>query len=252
MTLSLRIATWNLMRARPSGGRRTAALLAHMDAIGPDVWVLTETFRDLRPGPGYKLVASSTDAPDREAGGGECWVAIWSRVDASAVSLTADPARTAAAHVQVSDREALIVIGTVLPWLADSHCAPLRGADAFCEVLGRQSDEWSRVQQDYPDAGLCVAGDFNQDLAASHYYGSTRGRVALRQALVQARLVCLTAGERDPLAGVPGRASIDHICVSERLLRHGPPHVQVWPSPPLDRRRLTDHFGVQVDLPVTA
>lgn len=236
------------MRARPGVGRRTAALRAHMDAINPDVWVLTETVRDLCPGPDYTLVASSTDAPDREAARGECWVAVWSRLPATSLPLTADPERTAAARIQPVGCAPLVVVGTVLPWLADARYAPLRGGDAFCKVLERQAAEWSALQRGHPDAGFCVAGDFNQDLAHSHYYGSGRGRAALGRALAEARLVCLTAGAGDPLADVPGHASIDHLCVSECLLVDGPPRVRSWPAPPLERRRLTDHFGAHVDL----
>jgi endonuclease/exonuclease/phosphatase family metal-dependent hydrolase len=140
----------------------------------------------------------------------------------------------------------------VLPWLDDRRYAPLRGSDAFCEVLRRQAAEWSSLQQENPDAGICVAGDFNQDLAPSHYYGSARGRLALRHALAEARLVCLTAGADDPLAQVPAHASIDHLCVSEWLLPAERPQARSWPSPPLDRHRLTDHFGVYVDLELKA
>jgi hypothetical protein len=145
----------------------------------------------------------------------------------------------------------LAIVGTVLPWLADRRYAPLRGGAAFCEVLGRQAAEWRSLRRDHPDSGLCVLGDFNQDLARSHYYGSAHGRAALERALVEAQLVCLTAGARDPLAGVSGHSSIDHVCVSEGLLLDGLPSVAVWPSPPLERRRLTDHFGAYVDVRVS-
>jgi hypothetical protein len=222
-----------------------------MDAIRADVWVLTETWRDLKPGPGYALIAQSADAPDRESATGECWVAIWSRLPAEALPLSADPERTAAARVSSQAGASLVIVGTVLPWLADRRYAPLRGSAAFCEVLGRQAAEWRDLQRDQPDSGLCVLGDFNQDLAPSHYYGSARGRTALECALVGAQLVCLTAGAGDPLSDVSGHASIDHVCISDRLLRDGLPSVVAWPSPPLERRRLTDHFGAYVDLPIS-
>ena len=40
-----------------------------MARVDADVWVLTETHRDLSPGPGYRLVSHSEDAPDRDARG---------------------------------------------------------------------------------------------------------------------------------------------------------------------------------------
>lgn len=244
----MQIATWNLMRARPGPGKRTAALLTQMDKISPDVWVLTETFRELQPGPEYTLVSSSSDAPDREARAGECWVAIWSRLEAKPIALTADPERSAAVRLESVNGPATVVVGTVLPWLADHRYAPARGGEAFCNALSRQAAEWQRLQAAHSDAALCVAGDFNQDLAHAHYYGSKRGRMALRRALEDAHLVCLTAGSHDPLAKVPNHASVDHLCVSASLVANGRPSVDAWPEPPLMRGRLTDHFGVRVDL----
>jgi hypothetical protein len=246
----VRIATWNLNRARPGHGKRTSALLDHMTTVSADVWVLTETFRDLQPRGGYSLIASSSDATDRDAAVGECWVAIWSRVAATPVALEADPERTAAARLQPVGGAPLIVVGTVLPWLSDTRYAPARGGDAFCEVLGRQAAEWHSLQNDHPDAGLCIAGDFNQDLASTHYYGSAKGKAALAWTLADARMVCVTAGTRDPLADVSGHSSIDHLCVSESLIAHGDIVVGAWPTPPLERARLTDYFGVHVTMPV--
>jgi endonuclease/exonuclease/phosphatase family metal-dependent hydrolase len=217
-----------------------------MAKISPDVWVLTETSRTLQPGPGYSLVASSSDAPDR-TNRGECWVAIWSRLHATPITLSADPERSGAIRLQHAIGSTLVV-GTVLPWLSDRRHAPARGADAFCDVLTRQAAEWRQLQVANPGAALCVAGDFNQDLAPSHYYGSKRGRVSLDCALGETGLVCLTAGAYDPLAMVPDRASIDHICVSESLIANGRPQVLVWPEPSLVSERLTDHFGVCAEL----
>ena len=241
------------MRARPGASKRTAALLAEMAKIRPDLWVLTETFRALQPGPEYSLVASSSEAPDR-TGIDECWVAIWSRLDATPLALSADPERSAAVRLCHTEGSSLLV-GTVLPWLADQRNAPTRGADAFCDVLMRQAAEWRDLQAAHSGAALCVAGDFNQDLAPKHYYGSRRGRVALDRALEESQLVCLTAGAHDPLATMPDHASIDHICVSRSLIANGRPRVCTWPEPPLARTRLTDHFGAYVDLscsPVSA
>lgn len=113
----MRIATWNLMRARPGQGRRTTALRDHMSVVNADVWVLTESHRELapdsaaprqdgagdrdpppapRPRPdGHALIASSHQAPDRGPDAGERWVTIWSRIPAEPIALGADPERTA-------------------------------------------------------------------------------------------------------------------------------------------------------------
>jgi hypothetical protein len=70
----------------------------------------------------------------------------------------------------------------------------------------------------------------------------------LRATLADARLVCLTADERDPLYSVPDRASIDHICISDTLAAAAMPRARSWPASPLDRDEMTDHFGVYADL----
>jgi hypothetical protein len=183
----MRLATWNLARARP-GGRRAAALLEHVTAVDADVWVLTETWRELSPGAGYRLVAASGPARDREADAGELWVAAWSRLPGDAHMLgTTDPERTAAVRIAPPGARPTIVYGTVLPWLSDARTPGVRGAEAFCAALDVQREDWARLRREAPEAGLCVAGDFNQDLAARHYYGSARGRAALADALSSGR-----------------------------------------------------------------
>jgi hypothetical protein len=128
----LRIATWNLMRARPGGSTRIRALVSLMEDSGVDIWVLTETHRELSPCPEYACVAHSADVPDREAASGECWVAIWSRLPAEPLRLEAEPDRTAAARVITSTGAPLLAVGTVLPWLSDRRtcrfAAPWRSA----------------------------------------------------------------------------------------------------------------------------
>lgn len=220
------------MRARPGAGTRTRALTTQIAKIEADVWVLTESHRELAPAPSYQLVASSESAPDLDGVGGERWVTIWSRVHAEEAALGADPERTAAVKVSLSDGGALLVVGTVLPWLADSRHETLRGADAFCDALKGQAAAWRRLQAAHGGAPLCVAGDFNQDLSQRHYHGSKRGRTELTRALEETGLVCLTASPHDPLAAASSHASIDHLCVSASLLAAGRPAASTWPEPP--------------------
>jgi hypothetical protein len=211
-----------------------------MGRIGADVWVLTETHREFSPGPGYLLVASSADAPDRDAKRGECWVAIWSKLPAVPIHLTADLERVAAAKVS----DSVTVVGTVLPWLSDDRHPEIRGEAAFRARLSEQLADWMKLS----NSRLCVAGDFNQDLLTTgHYYGSSGGRQALRDALKEAGLQCLTGDGSDPLAAAPGLASIDHICVSG-VRSVGLPPSTSWPVVGELDRKLSDHYGVWADL----
>ena len=100
----------------------------------------------------------------------------------------------------------------------------------------------------FPNATLIVAGDFNQDLAVKHYYGSKRKRALVETALRDAKLVPLTAGLDDPIArdSTP-YACIDHICVSESAgwtLNS----TTRWPDTPAPVLPLSDHFGVSVEV----
>lgn len=250
----MQIATWNLARARP-GGRRAAALLRHMEAITADVWVLTETWRDFTPGAGYELAATSEVAPDRPASAGERWVAIWTRLPGAAHQplRTRDNERTAAARLSVPGRRPLVVYGTVLPWLSDAR-RPVgaRGSAGFCAALGLQTADWREIQASEGSPALCVAGDFNQDLAQRHYYGSKQGRTVLRKSITDSGLRCLTAGAPDPVLARGGLASIDHVCVSGGLALRADSPVLAWPEADELGGRLTDHFGVVAALAYTA
>lgn len=246
----MHIATWNLARPVP-GRRREGALLDHMARVDADVWALTETHLALAPGDGFRLVATSSPAPDRTPD--ERWTAIWARADLVAdVIETSDPERTACARLREEHGQALYVYGTVLPWLSDERRVPLRGAEAFAAALEAQASDWCRLRSDDPRAVLCVAGDLNQDLLPTgHYYGSAAGRARLRGALQRAGLVCLTGEDRDPVARLGGaRASIDHVCVAglgDSV--EGAIHTAVvWPTSAEVGSQLSDHHGVAIKL----
>jgi len=174
--LALRLATWNLARTNPRSTARIQTLQSHMATINADIWILTETWKQIAPPPEHHLVATSTPAPDRESAAGERWTTIWSRHPAQALTLAAEPDRTAAALITPPNSRPIIVYGTVLPWLSDQRRAPVTGGDAFIASLAAQSEEWRDLRTKHLTTGLIVAGDFNQDLAEKHYYGSGRGR----------------------------------------------------------------------------
>ena len=235
----MRLATWNLDRCRPSATERANALRNAMYKVNADVWVLTETHVEFSPGPDYYLLAHSADAPDRDSKRGECWVAIWSRSAGDSVQLTADLERVAAARVG-----GCVVVGTVLPWLSDNRDPQLSGEDAFRARLSEQAADWQRLRA---QGGLCVAGDFNQDLLpAGHYYGSKGGRDLLRETLSSCQLDCLTGGDDDPLVGELGLANIDHICI-HRMLPSTHPRSSAWP-PVGQLNGLTDHYCIYADI----
>jgi hypothetical protein len=235
----LRVATWNLERCNPKSKARRQRLVEYINRIDADVWIFTETYESFSPGAEFNLISFSNAAPDRHSRLGECWVAIWSRLSAHPISLSADLERVAA--IRIGD---LSIVGTVLPWLGDKRNG-VAGSNAFCKQLELQAADWIRLNQE--SRGLCVAGDFNQDLSNhGHYYGSKVGRAALRFALEQSNLKCLTSGDNDPLTPC-GRASIDHICV-QGIAANWTPTCDVWPKPGALHANLSDHYGVYADL----
>jgi len=188
-------------------------------------------------------VASSSPAPDRTDQ--ERWTLIWVR-DLEAEQLqTRDGERTACARIE-DQGSSLTLDGTVLPWLSDLRRDPLRGSRAFCAAVDDQLQDWIDVRTEDPRSLLCVAGDFNQDLGASHYYGSRIGKQHLRASLQFAGLRCCTAGDLDPVHPSTGRQSIDHLMLDERIRMTG--KAVAWPDYEGVGKRLSDHYGVWTEV----
>lgn len=135
----------------------------------------------------------------------------------------------------------------MLPWRGSTWRGFLSaGGRAFGEALELYGGDWKRLKAKFPKAVLVVAGDFNQDLAPRHCYGSRDQRQALRKALKDTDLSATTGGNRDPIAARSAPcARIDHICIT------GSAGLTItatfrWPEASEPDRRLSDHFGVAV------
>lgn len=247
---SMRIATWNLRRPGDLASKRGQALLRRMsETKDVDVWVLTETHDSISPGEGY--IGTATNGTDREQRPGEQWTMIWSRLPVLNRESTEDSIRTVCVRVATRHFGPMLVYGTVLPWRADQRWLPLRGGAAFERVLQEQESDWQRLRHKYPDDLLCVAGDFNQNLGPRLYSGGTAlGRSALRRALSNALLDCLTGDDHDPVAELTGnvRCNIDHICLDSRVVTSSDVSRGAWPSTTTELKGLSDHFGVWVEV----
>jgi hypothetical protein len=243
----MKIATWNLERALPQSvkAERQRQWLNRIDA---DIWILTETHLGITPSEDYCSVASGL--PDRPGDDGERWAQIWVKPGELTPLDTCDQSRTAAALLTLPNGQQWVLYGTVLPWLGRSwRDYPASQGQASAAAPAAQQADWQRLRATYPQAILVVAGDFNQDLNALHYYGSRHNKQALRQALDSVRLVCFTAGENDPVHQLINgqHSNIDHICLSQDL----PGQFQrsfAWPPQLEDLRGLSDHFGVGVEI----
>jgi hypothetical protein len=246
VTRRMRIATWNLERPTPAQGR-VAQMREHMHAVSASLWILTETHKAVGPSGDYHCVFSGE--PDRSSQPGERWIGLWS-VSAltSLSSYVSDPSRCAAAHVPGSELGELIVYGCVLPWSTPWRGIPAENGQAFDAALSAMVSDWHRLRTAFPEAHLVVAGDFNQSLAAHHYYGSKRKRFLLETALAETGLRVPTSGPGDPIARDSAPyACIDHICISDDCGWRAVATSR-WPETSAPVRRLSDHFGVAVDL----
>jgi endonuclease/exonuclease/phosphatase family metal-dependent hydrolase len=241
---AITIATWNL--DRPSSGPhsvRTQRIRSAIESVEADIWVLTETRASLAPVHGYFSVHSQPHA-DRRRDHDERWVSIYSRWPAT---LLWTDAWSATASVASAHGE-LLVHGVVLPYMnepgpAGSH-AP--GWTRFMEELLNQRSRWMWIRAQYPSAPLIVAGDLNQNLDGSRWYGSRRTRLALRQALEAAGLNCLTT--EDVVASHKLRINhlVDHICVTGDLALNG--GIKCWEPTTSDGLPMSDHPGVAAQL----
>jgi endonuclease/exonuclease/phosphatase family metal-dependent hydrolase len=244
----VKLATWNLERPTELRGLRKQRIQRVLSEINADIWVLTESVRTLPALSGFH--AEHTHGADRPAEPDECWASVWSRYPIVERFTTSDPTRSVAIRVE-SPLGPLVVYATVLPWLGSpwrEH--PSADGVAFAAAVSSQLRDWQTLARDNSDAELIVAGDLNQDLSPKHYYGSRRNQRCLKNALEAAGLLALTAGEADPVPRhAPGRASIDHICAPIRATHWHSATRSSWPERPEPDSRLSDHFGVWIDVP---
>jgi endonuclease/exonuclease/phosphatase family metal-dependent hydrolase len=242
----IRIATWNVQRLKLSEVKRRDHLLMAIQAMQADIWILTETHASLSPGLGFTSATTEESDPIHEPG--ETWVTIWSRFPIEPIARTSDPSRACAARIVPNGSRPLVGYGTVLPWIGSTwQGIPSANGAAFSAALNAQLSDWVSLQREHPDCDFVLAGDFNQDMSTSHYYGSRRNREALEGAITTAKLRCLTAAGLDPvLKHAPSHASIDHICASAGLVSVSSP--VSWPISNNPQKGLSDHFGVLVEL----
>ncbi|MGJ8649505.1 MAG: endonuclease/exonuclease/phosphatase family protein [Opitutaceae bacterium] len=244
--MEFRIANWNIERPQADQTEKISALIAHMQCVDADIWILTESNRQVVPAPGYH--SQHSGQPDRPSGDGEVWCSIWSRYELEDLNTyVSDPARCTAARLQHPTMGGILVYGLILPWHTDNwQNRPNKDGVAFTEALKLYQNDWRRLTAEFPDDLLIVAGDFNQNVTNEHYYGSALRRERLQQAMDADGLRILTSYESDPISrDSPDYACIDHICVSKRqnlkLIE-----TTRWPDEPKPDRKLSDHFGVSV------
>ena len=251
----MRIGTWNVeyvFKDRLDVLRRVLALRDNQ----ADIWVLTETHDELIP-PGMEFAAHSEPRPKNFSAirPGSRWVSIWSRFPIiEQVSLPgADMKRTTCAILDIGEGRTLAVYGTVMPWHSDQSehppqppQPPLPNWSEHHRVVPLQAAEWHMLREKYPEAPLCIAGDYNTDMATGRRYGTKEGIAALRSGLDACDLFCATEPGRVPDGLLPV-LPIDHISLP-RAWESATKVVSAWPA---FKGVISDHSGlvVEVNLP---
>ncbi len=238
----MRFGTWNVEYGfGPRNPDRLAALAAHP----ADIWVLTETHRDLDLSASHTPVYSDPRKLRRE---GSRWVALWSRFPLLRVLTTPDPGRMAAALFD-TPAGPLAVAGVVLPWHSDRGDAGVvpqpKNWEEHRRVIAHEVPSLLRgLREQAPGARRVFAGDFNTSLAPPHSYGVKDGRATLAALLEAESLVCHTAQVRYP-SPAPDYTLIDHVCTD--LWPSG--GVETWSGKDGTKPRMSDHPGVVVTFP---
>jgi hypothetical protein len=238
----MRIGTWNVEYAYT---KRLDALRQVIAENPADIWVLTETHDDLAP-KNCPYVAHSEPRPKNWAGirDGSRWVSIWSiyPIIEQVMLPTSDRERTVIALLDLGQSKTMLVYGTVLPWKGDRD----RVANDWSEhhsVIPEQCAEWLELRKKYPEALLCVAGDYNTDMGTGSYYGTKQGIAALSAGLTACSLFCSTEPKRFP-AGLLQNLPIDHIALPIAW-ELSASVVAAWPA---DKATLSDHSGMVVEV----
>ena len=236
--MSLSVLTWNVEWATPRS-RRTAGILSRIDRHTPEIVCLTETHAGLLARDGHAICSQ----PDSGYGvkPGRRKVMLWSREpwelvdDAGADALP--PGRFVSGVTRTSIGE-VAVIGVCIPWFG-SRAEARRGKERKqrWEDHEQYLDGLTGILAQSPAKRLIVMGDFNQVIgpgsrAPAHLQSALRDAFPPDMRVVTADLA------------LEGRRSIDHIAVSRDLAIES---LGMF-SNTHDGMRLSDHFGVAVEL----
>jgi hypothetical protein len=241
----MRIGTWNVEYA--ANVEKNNARLGILRSKPADLWILTETHDELSLAPSHEPIHSCQRPTGRQGGR---WVTIWSSFPIRARLRVVDEERTVAARIDTPHGE-MVVFGTVLPWHSDRGKHPIDTKvpnwSEHYRVIDEQCAEWAALRRDRPNAALCVAGDLNLNLGGPHYYGTARGRTAIRAAMDHNNLVCTTEFGQIPEECRLTNSPIDHVLISEGLAGNSRV-AEAWEGKQPDGTRLSDHSGLVVEL----
>jgi exonuclease III len=214
-----------------------------MLAEDADVWILTEA-NDAVYLPGYNAITTSPVSGYHAAG--EVSTALLTRWPISQSLPTWDPLCAVCAEI-AAPIGPVLVYGTIVTYANDK--GPSNTAKRWEEhrrSIDRHRLDWLKLKSRAgADGHVVVAGDFNQSLDGSGWYKDSTSMGLLSDALAASALRCVTEEDFRKTVGL-SRASIDHICLSQRLASKVR-DVRVWEGV-VAGVRASDHNGVLVEL----
>ncbi len=243
MAIHFRIATWNLERSGVHRKSRIPRQLNTISRLNADVWILTETHSAVALN-GYNSLASQRDPSYHNDG--ENAVTIWSRWPLRQIE-TDDPILTVCGDFQPPFGEKrILVYGTIITYGADGVREGLaRPWERHRESVRKQTAEWRKLREQYPRHLCCVAGDFNENLDGTRWYGVADAKEGIKHGLAAARMHCVTlANMRVPPFNLK-RAAVDHICLSDGLSVSS--RLEAWDGTE-NGVQLSDHNGMLAHL----
>jgi endonuclease/exonuclease/phosphatase family metal-dependent hydrolase len=120
------------------------------------------------------------------------------------------------------------------------------GWQQFSVELACREEEWIQIRDRHPGLPLVVAGDLNQSLDGSNWYGSAPTRKALWAALAAVGLECLTRQDVVAARKLKDRHLVDHICATTDLSLDG--DIRCWERDSPLGIRMSDHPCVALSL----
>ena len=250
----MKIANWNIERLSK---RKRELVTNKVIEIDADIFVFTESTSLLKLDKYESVHSEEFDHRPNEQ-----WISIFSKYPIKKQVVTFNGNRTCCAIIN-SPLGNVIIYGTIIPY----HNAGVSGDrypvsgykpwEYHCEDIERQSEDWKRIKQLYPNLPFVLIGDFNQVRdGEKRGYKTKKGNDLLSQALVENDLVSLTdfSFENKGLLSINPKTgkvkrNIDHICISKDLMEiDSSPIIGAWDQFSDDGKNMSDHNGVYVTI----
>ncbi|MDX2239528.1 MAG: hypothetical protein NW224_02485 [Leptolyngbyaceae cyanobacterium bins.302] len=241
MSSTFRIATWNLERPKQNGWTKNQRRLDKIREINADVWVLTETHEVIDLKNSYESIPSTPIENYHKPG--ENLTTIWTRWTVLNRLQTFDPNFAVCAEID-SPLGAMMIYGTVIPYANDKGISgTAKRWEEQRRSIQQHHADWLRIQKQFPNHWMCIAGDFNQSRDKSGWYEDQQSVDLMTAALQDLSMVCVSEEKFQGLS----RSTIDHICLSQDSNCHRL-DVKAWEGTTPEGKKMSDHNGVWVDL----